>query len=72
MIDARALLVAMLDAVERDPALRARVRDVLGSTATTNAPDALVGARDAGIPRLTWRAACREQRIVGARQVGRE
>ena len=70
MIDARALLVAMLDEVERDATLRARMRRVLG--AAPREDDPLVGWRDEGIPRETFFAACKSKEIAGARLVGRQ
>ncbi len=68
----RAVLIDFLDLCEREPALRERVRRVLGSTVTTSSDDALVGARESGVPNDTWRAACRAGRIEGARLVGRQ
>lgn len=68
MIDARALLVAMLDAIERDPELRARLRAVL----TDEPPKpAWISIGDAGVSKRALREAIGRGEL-NAKKVGRE
>lgn len=79
MIDGRAFVLGaldlVLDEIERNEALRERIRRarrLCGAPAATPDADAFVNAKSAGIPRDTFNRACRTGAIAGARMLGRE